>query len=96
MLTMLVAPLLGAFPQDPPRFHPPERLRAGGDYVRVEAPGFACPSWHDVDGDGAKDLVVGQFAGGKMKLFKNKGGGKLAAGEWLTAEGAVAEVPGVW
>jgi hypothetical protein len=95
LTTMLVAPLLGAFPQDPPKFDPPVRLKAGADYVKVEAPGFACPCWHDVDNDGKKDLVVGQFANGKIKVFKNQGDGKLAAGEWLMAEGAVAEVPDV-
>jgi hypothetical protein len=96
MLTLLVAPLLGAFPQDPPQFHPPVRLKAGDDYVRVEAPGFAYPCLHDVDKDGKKDLVVGQFAGGKMKLWMGLGGAWFAAGDWLQAEGDVAEVPGVW
>ena len=70
--------------------------KAGDSFVKVEAPGFAYPCWHDVDKDGKKDLVVGQFAGGKIKVYKSTGGGKFAAGEWLQAGGAVAEVPGVW
>ena len=49
-----------------------------------------------MDGDGKKDLLVGQFSGGKIRVYKNLGDGKLAAGDWLKAEGAVAEVPGVW
>ena len=74
----------------------PVRLRAGEEFVRVESPGWACPSWHDLDRDGKKDLVVGQFKDGKMRMYRNLGEGKLAAGEWLQAEGEVAEVPGVW
>lgn len=78
------------------KFQKPQRLKAGAGYVKVEAPGFASPCWADVDGDGKKDLLVGQFAGGKIKFYKNLGQGKLAAGEWLQAGGKVAEVPGVW
>lgn len=77
-------------------FEPPVRLTAGGEAVRVESPGYACPCLTDVDGDGKKDLVVGQFAGGKMRVHAGLGGAKFAAGEWLQAGGAVAEVPGVW
>jgi hypothetical protein len=77
-------------------FHPPTRLTAEGVPVRVESPGWACPCWADVDGDGKKDLLVGQFNGGKIRVYKNLGDGKLAAGEWLKADGAVAEIPGVW
>ena len=95
MLHLTLLPLLLAAPQGP-QFEPPVRLKAGDSFVKVEAPGFAYPCWHDVDKDGKKDLVVGQFAGGKMKFYKNLGGGKLAAGEWLQAEGNIAEVPGVW
>jgi len=77
-------------------FHPPVRLKADGVPVRVEAPGYAAPCWADVDGDGKMDLLVGQFAKGKIQVFKGLGGGKLAGGAWLQAEGNVAEVPGVW
>jgi len=77
-------------------FERPVRLNADGVAVRVESPGYAAPCWADVDGDGKKDLLVGQFNKGKIRLFKNRGEGKLAGGSWLMAEGQVAEVPGVW
>ena len=82
-------------------FQAPLRLEAGGKPVRVESPGYAAPCWADIDGDGKKDLLVGQFSQGKIRIFKNLGPSnlsiaRLAPGEWLQAEGAVAEVPGVW
>jgi FG-GAP-like repeat len=77
-------------------FNSPVRFQAEGAPVRVESPGYAAPCWADVDGDGKKDLLVGQFSGGKIRVYKNLGDGKLGAGEWLKAGGAVAEVPGVW
>jgi FG-GAP-like repeat len=77
-------------------FQPPYRLKAVGMPVRVETPGWAAPCWADIDGDGRKDLLVGQFNGGKIHVFRNLGDNKLAAGEWFKAEGSVAEVPGVW
>jgi hypothetical protein len=77
-------------------FAPPVMLKANGVPIRVEAPGYACPCWADIEGKGRKDLLVGQFRGGQVKIYKNLGDGKFAAGEWLKAEGNVAEVPGVW
>ena len=81
---------------EPALFEPPVRLRAAGEEIRVEAPGYAAPAWHDVDGDGRPDLVVGQFNGGKMRVYAGQEDGSLAAGQWLMAGGKVAEVPGVW
>ncbi len=77
-------------------FEKPVRLEAGGEVIGVESPGYAAPCWADMDGDGRKDLLVGQFRGGKIQVFRNEGEGKLAAGDWLKVDGEVAEVPGVW
>jgi hypothetical protein len=77
-------------------FKEPVRLKADGAPIKVEAPGYAAPCWADIDGDGKKELLVGQFRGGKIKVYKHLGEGKFAAGEWLKAGGADAEVPGVW
>ena len=74
----------------------PVRLKAGGVPSASKAPATRRPCWADVDGDGKKDLLVGQFNQGKIRVFKNLGDGKFAAGVWLQAEGQVAEVPGVW
>jgi len=77
-------------------FQTPVRLQADGVPVRVESPGWAAPCWADIDSDGKKDLLVGQFNQGKIRFYKNLGGGKLAAGAWLKADGIDAEIPGVW
>jgi FG-GAP-like repeat len=77
-------------------FQSPVRLTVGETAIRVESPGYAAPCWADMDGDGKKDLIVGQFNQGKIRIFKNLGAGKFGAGDWLEAGGKVAEVPGVW
>jgi hypothetical protein len=93
VLTVLVL-LCGAALSSAAEFEPPVRLKAGGVPIRVESPGYAAPCWVDVDGK--KELFVGQFNQGKIKVYKNLGNGKFAEGVWLQAEGKVAEVPGVW
>jgi hypothetical protein len=77
-------------------FQDPVRLKAGDAAVRVESPGYAAPCLADLDADGKKELLVGQFKDGKIQVFKHQGAQKFAPGEWLQAEGAVAHVPGVW
>lgn len=96
ILTSTLLWFIGSTPGFALTFEKPIRLEGGGEPVRVESPGYAAPCWADVDGDGLKDLLVGQFRNGKIRVFKNQGGGKLAAGEWLQADGQAAEVPGVW
>jgi len=77
-------------------FAEPVRMKAEGEPIHVESPGYAFPCWQDVDGDGHKDLLVGQFMQGKIKVYKNQGDGNLNAGVWLEADGQAAEIPGVW
>ncbi len=76
----------------------PVRLKAAGEPVRVESPGYAAPCWADIDKDGDKDLLVGQFHGGKIKVYRNHGKGldDLGAGEWLEFGGKPVRVPGIW
>ena len=80
-------------------FAEPVRLKAGDAFIQVDSPGYACPSMFDVDGDEKPDLVVGQFAGGKMHFFKNVSQGsepEFAQGAWINTDGQPAKVPGVW
>lgn len=77
------------------RFEAPVRMKAEGEYVKVESPGYAAPCWTDANGDQRGDLVVGQFNKGKMKVYLGSENG-LTEGQWLRAGGKVAEVPGVW
>jgi hypothetical protein len=61
---------------------PPVRLEAGGKPIDTEV-GHAAPFVHDWDGDGVQDLLVGQFGGGVLWIFRNEGTNaapKLAAG----------------
>jgi len=75
-------------------FEPPVRLKVGDAAIRVESPGYAFPCWADINGK--KHLLVGQFNKGKIRVFEHLGAEKFATGNWLQAEGQVAEVPGVW
>jgi hypothetical protein len=96
VLLAALLPVCGAAFCGASEFERPVRLKADGVAIRVERPGYAAPCWADIDGDGKKDLLVGQFNGGKIRVFKNLGAGKLAPGTWLQADGKAAEVPGVW
>jgi hypothetical protein len=51
---------------------PPLRLSAGDKPINVEV-GHAAPFYADIDGSGTKSLLVGQFAGGKLRIYRNCG-----------------------
>ena len=89
-------------PQSQPssyEFEPAMLLTAGGEKIRLEEPGYACPTLFDFDKDGSEDLIVGQFAQGKMKWYRNLSSpGETpvyAEGEWISSGDTPAEVPGV-
>jgi hypothetical protein len=74
--------------QDPTRepaagFAAPVRLQAAGEVIDTPNIGHAAPFVGDFDGDGTRDLLVGQFDGGLLWIYRNLGSDaepRLAAG----------------
>lgn len=61
---------------------PPVRIEAAGKPIDTDA-GHAAPFVCDFDGDGVRDLLVGQFGDGLLWIYRNEGTNaepKLAAG----------------
>jgi len=51
---------------------PGVKLQADGNDIDVKI-GHLVPCALDWNGDGKKDLIVGQFSGGKIRLYLNRG-----------------------
>jgi len=76
-------------------FERPVRLEAGGRAIDTDI-GHAHPLLYDFDRDGKRDLLVGQFGGGKLRIHKNIGTNespKFAEMTWFMAGGEIATVP---
>lgn len=56
-----------------PELKPPVRIEAGGKPIDTGGIGYAAPFYGDFDGDGVRDLLVGEFSQGRMRVFKNHG-----------------------
>jgi len=80
---------------EPAEFLAPVRIEAGGKPIDTEV-GHAAPFVADFDGDGVTDLLVGQFGGGILWIFRNEGTNsrpKLAAGVKFKGESPDGRVP---
>ena len=74
---------------------PPVRLEAGGKPIDT-AIGHAAPFVGDFDGDGVRDLLVGQFGDGILWVYRNEGTNaapKLAPGKQFKGGKADGRVP---
>jgi hypothetical protein len=73
----------------------PFPVEARGGTIDVEG-GHAVPFLHDLDGDGLSDLLVGQFAGGKLRIYRNvgsRGAPRFEDFSFFRAAGAEASIP---
>lgn len=81
--------------QAPSELLAPFRAEAGGVPIDV-AGGNAAPAFHDLDGDGLLELLVGQFEDGTIRVHRNtgaRGAPRFAAHTWLRAGEELARVP---
>jgi len=77
------------------QFDAPVKLEAADGPINVTT-GHAAPFWYDWDGDGVRDLLVGQFGGGQLRIYKNHGTEAepvFKDFEWFMADGRPASVP---
>jgi hypothetical protein len=94
-LLSLMSLLLASAAARAQEFEKPVRLEAGGRPVDTDV-GHAHPLLYDFDRDGKRDLLVGQFGGGKLRIHKNIGTNespKFAEMTWFMAGGEIATVP---
>ena len=78
-----------------PALAEPVKLMAGGKPIAVNV-GHASPFVCDFNQDGKKDLLVGQFGGGRLRVYLNQGTDsepQFDQFSFLQAEGAEATVP---
>ena len=77
------------------RLGPPVLILDGKEPIDVDV-GHATPYVVDWDCDGKKDLLVGQFGDGKLRIYLNRGtdaNPKFKGFTYLQAEGKDASVP---
>ncbi len=51
----------------------PRKLNSAGRPIDVEHVGHAAPFVGDFDGDGRKDLLVGEYYKGRLRIYRNVG-----------------------
>src|SRR5689334_17498135 len=89
LLTVVTAaPVLGQ------RLEAPFRLMAFGDPIRLDL-GHAQPLFVDFIGDGKRDLLVGQFGDGRLRIYPNLGTDakpKFGVFDWFIAGGEIAQI----
>lgn len=87
---------LSAWADEPSELLPPVQIQAGGQPIDVQRSGHSAPFVGDFDGDGVRDLLVGQFSEGRLRIYRNVGTNtqpRFDKYTWFEAGGQIAEVP---
>jgi hypothetical protein len=74
----------------------PVQITAGGKPIDVQRGGHAAPFVGDFDGDGANDLLVGQFEEGRLRIYRNVGTNsqpRFDKYEWFKTGAELGRVP---
>jgi len=96
-IVALVVPAAAAEPtQQSPELEPPFKINAGEQPLDVGRSGHAAPYFADFDGDGRRDLLVGQYDEGRLRLYRNEGTNKaprFGSFDYVMADDRPASVP---
>jgi FG-GAP repeat len=75
---------------------PPVQVVAGGKPIDVERDGHSAPFFGDLDGDGRRDLLVGEYYQGRLRIYRNVGTDhqpRFDESSWFTAGTELGRVP---
>lgn len=74
----------------------PVHVMADGQPLDVGGIGYAAPFMSDYDGDGVRDLWVGEFNEGRLRIYRNLGTNskpRFGQYEWFKDGAATGRVP---
>jgi hypothetical protein len=92
-ILLFAAPALAGGPGE---LRPPFQVQAGGRPLDIQREGHAAPFLGDFYEDGGLCLLVGQYDGGRLRVYRNSGTRsrpRFDAYTWFEAGGQVASVP---
>jgi hypothetical protein len=95
-LTLAALELPTARADDRDELAPPVPIMAEGKPIDVQLSGHSAPFVGDIDGDGVRDLLVGQFNGGQLRIYRNHGTNAQPRFEeytWFKAGAELGRVP---
>ncbi|MBI3928407.1 MAG: VCBS repeat-containing protein [Armatimonadetes bacterium] len=95
MVSLLLSLVVLAVLDSTASLEEPFLVQAGDRPIQVEI-GHAAPLPVDYDGDGRRDLLVGQFGDGKLRIYRNQGSDESPAFgsfEYFRAGAKEATVP---
>lgn len=75
---------------------PPVPVLVDGRPLDVERQGHAAPFVGDLDGDGKRHLLVGQFDDGRLRIYRNRGTNtrpRFDSFTWFEAGRQIGRVP---